>query len=229
MTEDTISQDEAAPAGRRGNIFSILAGVGFLVCLFSPRITLTTPVLATVVLGGVGVYRRERPRWVPGLLAALAMVLLLAMDWPATPMPNSIKYGHATWQYGSDETYGSWARIYSDTDIDLQRPYDGDNPAYIQLASNSHDLLLVVSQGQIVFPFRNCTVVVNSVEFSCSTPEGYGNDHLLISQRDEEGRPISDTSPEALVRKGEGVTIRVQFFDNGYRDLHFATDGLSSF
>lgn len=57
--------------------FAWAAGIVFVLCLFTPRILLTLPAVACVVLAIISIVRKERPQWVPYAVGALAIVLVL--------------------------------------------------------------------------------------------------------------------------------------------------------
>lgn len=61
---------QSAPSARHSPVFSVLALLGLIVCLFTPRLIVTLPILGTLGCGIVALFRRERAR-------ALAVVSLI--------------------------------------------------------------------------------------------------------------------------------------------------------
>lgn len=59
-------------------LFTILAGVFFLVSLTSPLILLTVPVMLTLGMAVIAMFRKERPRWISPTIAVLTVLVTLS-------------------------------------------------------------------------------------------------------------------------------------------------------
>lgn len=220
----TDTDTSGAKTGRteRGMIFTLMAGMALVITLFTPAFLTFLPVLVTLLLGIAAIGKRERLRPIAIAIMAIAVLLLAIVRWPTPRQHGSAQQADAGWSYGSDQTFGNWARIYTSTDLKLAPPYDGDNPTYLQV-DGSGGVMVVATQGQFVCPLDG-TVAINGWRYPCSIPTGYGNDHLQISRvayHDKiKGQP---DEPAVAIAHAAETTVTAQFFDNGYRDLEFAT------
>ncbi len=229
-----------AEVGRRP-VCSIIAAATLFLCLFTPYLLLSLPVMVTVGLSIAGAFRRERPKWLPYIVGGLAIAFVIAANnrssGPSTAMPsttNSELYQSASWEYGSqrDEMRGEvtkWATLKSPTDLNLSPPYDGENTAELTVWSSAGEATLSVTKGQ--FTCRSGDML--SVKFDdgpvyqyrCREPEDGNSKSLYIASNFEPlaGQPASMVDGIAKAKK---VTIEVPFYQDGSKQLTFNVAGL---
>jgi len=56
--------------------FTILASLGFLICLFTPRLIVALPIFGTVICAVIALFRKERPRVFSAIVLTLTIGLL---------------------------------------------------------------------------------------------------------------------------------------------------------
>ena len=226
-------------------IFSLIAGATLFLCLFTPYLLLTLPVMATVALAIVGAVRREKPIWLPYVLGGVGIVLVLAaqsqMRFGTTgsgatsesTASNAKLYKDAQWEYGSakDEMRGSiskWATLDSPTDLNLSSPYDGANNAHIQ-TSETGELILEVTKGQFIchtdgtvsLKFDNGPIY----QYPCQEA-GNGNSNTIYvntAYSPEAGQP--QTAVAGILR-AKRMMIEAEFYQDGPKQIVFNVAGL---
>lgn len=100
----------AAPADRqrRAPVFMVASLFGLFVCLFTPRILLAIPVLATIAFGTVSIFRRERARVMSALVLAAAIGILMLSAGPSVSEPSNLgSVEVASWNWKADPGFGN--------------------------------------------------------------------------------------------------------------------------
>ena len=112
MSEDNaeLSTTSKAP------LFGILAMVFAFICLTTPVIFLTLPLMLTTGMAVVAVFRKERPRWLAPL--TLAFCALLVMSAASTvngvrgTSPSNLSSAHLVdWSWNADPDFGTRGTI----------------------------------------------------------------------------------------------------------------------
>jgi hypothetical protein len=99
---------------RRSPIFTILAMLGFVLCLFTPRLILILPLFGTVACAVVGLFRKERFRWMSGVALLLSVILLFASASGAGSGATASDLAAVKvddWNWGADPEFGSRGAI----------------------------------------------------------------------------------------------------------------------
>jgi hypothetical protein len=74
--EPSVSEVPIAASSKLASpLFTILAGVFFLVSLTSPLILLTVPVMLTLGMAVIAMFRKERPRWISPTIAVMTVLV----------------------------------------------------------------------------------------------------------------------------------------------------------
>jgi hypothetical protein len=109
------STPEAKPA--RSPVFMVLALIGLLVSLVTPRLIFTLPILGTLSCATVSVFRRERA-WVVSILVILlagGLLLFNSIDTPsgrASLNPAALKFVEMVgWTWRKDPSFGTKGTI----------------------------------------------------------------------------------------------------------------------
>ncbi|MEO6389344.1 MAG: hypothetical protein ABIT16_02430 [Croceibacterium sp.] len=234
---------ELAAANGRRPLCSIIAATTLFLCLFTPYLLVTLPVMVTVALSIAASFRRERPKWLPYVVGGLAIALVVSAgpsrsaferSEPTLSTSNAVLYKKASWEYGSDkdEMRGdvtNWAAIKSPTDLNLSPPYDAANVAELWLWSSGGDAALSVTQGQ--FTCRNGDMLPVKFdngpvyEYACREPESGNSDTLYVNAAFE---PVGGQPASLLdgLSKAKKMTIEVPFYQDGTKQITFNVSGL---
>ena len=93
----------------RSPVFTVLAALGLLLCLFTPRLILVLPLFGTIACAVIALFRRERARWASTMVIVLALGLLLfnELDSPSGSTSNpaslsSVKIEDWNWRVDPD-------------------------------------------------------------------------------------------------------------------------------
>jgi hypothetical protein len=226
--------------------FAVAAGIVFVFCLFTPRILLTLPAAACVVLAVVSVVRKENPRWLSIVIGVMAIALVIMnsaelssiqrqFQTAGSDTPGTVAVArNLNWQYQSSKdemrgTVSKWATIDSETELALNPPYDGANVASL-MVDKSGGAILSVTKGQLLCRYENGTVTIKFDNgpvwnYPCSSPTNGDSTTLYIqSQYDAaDGQP---KDPLDGLAKADTVTIEVELYSNGLRQLTFHVAGL---
>lgn len=230
--------DAPAPT-QRIPVLSIIAGATLVLSLFTPRLLLTLPIMATVGLSIIGAVRKDTPRPLPYIIAAAAVLLVLLnsrsslYQASSESPPASALYKEATWDYGSAKdamrgTVSKWATLYSPTDLNFSPPYEGANAAHIQL-DNSDSIILQINKGQLICDdAKNVSVKFDKGPiwiYPCE-PGANGDTNTIYI---EPAYDVSDGQPHSIVdgiAKSKTMTIETRVYDNGYPQITFNVVGL---
>jgi hypothetical protein len=222
-------------------IFTLIAAAILVLCLFTPVLLITLPIMVTVGLAIVGAYRGERPRWLPFLVGGLAVLLVVlaqsnfraAFATRPTALSNADAFKDAKWDYGSAEdamrgTTSKWATINSPSEVNLPSPYDGDNVATLEVAGGGGVILSVTkgqflchSDGYVSIKFDGGPIYT----YPCSTPDSGNTETLYINSAysPEKGQ---SADPLDGIAKAKSIIIEAPFFDAGTRQFTFHVEGL---
>lgn len=139
---DGIDPPAGGNANRRPPMFTVISALLLFMSLWTPMLLLSFAIMVTVGAAVVGLFRRERLRWLAVTVVILALALLLT---PAGSINKSksdaalSSVSLASWNWEKDPSYGTqgairWrAAIENRTDRPIQRvkvefsTYDGSN------------------------------------------------------------------------------------------------------
>ena len=68
----------ARPKEERSSTFTILSGIGFLVCLFTPKLIVALPIFGTAICAVIAIFRKEPSRIVSGIILIITLGLLFS-------------------------------------------------------------------------------------------------------------------------------------------------------
>lgn len=224
-------------------ICTLIAASTLALCMFTPRMLVTLPIMVTLGLSIAAGFRKEWPKFAPYVIGALAVGLVVIGNaslpsFPTAPPPtvsNADLYGDAKWDYESDKdemrgTVSKWATLDSATELNLNSPYEGQNHARIQI--DHGDIILTVDKGQIMcrkelgipVKFDNDSVV----NFACDTPDNGDSKTIYINNRikNQNGDEFKNNYLDDKISKSKTMTIEVEFYDSGTRQIIFKVTGL---
>lgn len=75
-----LAGSSSTPNQRRSPVFTVLAALGLVLCLFTPRIILVLPLFATVACAVIALFRKERARAGAITVLVLSATLLLLTE-----------------------------------------------------------------------------------------------------------------------------------------------------
>lgn len=102
------------PVARRAPVFTLLAALGLVLCLFAPRIVFILPLFGTVACAVIGLFRKERFRWISGVVLVLAALLLVAVSSGAGTGSSQAELSAVKvddWNWAADPEFGSRGAI----------------------------------------------------------------------------------------------------------------------
>ena len=126
-----------------------------------------------------------------------------------------------------DNTKVYTAACKSTGTIELAAPYEGENYGYIHVRKgwkhHSNEVYITVDKGQFMYKYSEGSVI--KVKFDQSGPVSFS---FLEASDGSTGIIFLEDSVRFLekLKKSKHVIIEAEFFDNGYKQLEFNTDGL---
>ncbi len=106
------SEQVAPPAAKKGALFQILAGIGIVLGLFTPRILLLFPVLFVTAMSIASIARCERRRGLSVVFLIVGALLLIVPSLSSlstatkqTSYTDSLKISNTTWVKQSGYSY----------------------------------------------------------------------------------------------------------------------------
>jgi len=105
-----LAGSQSTPKQRRSPVFTVLAALGLVLCLFTPRLILVLPLFATVACAVIALFRKERARAGAVTVLVLSAALFLFSELGAsgagrTSDPtalSSVKIESWNWRPDSD-------------------------------------------------------------------------------------------------------------------------------
>lgn len=107
------SQAAREPETSSAPIFTILAALALVLCLFTPRIILAMPAMATIACGVIGFFRKERWRWGGLVIAGLAIgITILSETQMSAPMSANLSAAQlVNYNWTPDATFGGHGTV----------------------------------------------------------------------------------------------------------------------
>jgi hypothetical protein len=107
-----VTQPKARPAP----VFMVLAFLGLIASLFTPRLIVALPIFATMAFAAISLFRRERPRLLSGLALVGAAGLLLLSGSTSSQLsgedPSALKAVEiVSWNWRRDPSFGTKGTI----------------------------------------------------------------------------------------------------------------------
>ncbi len=101
------------PKSHVTSTFTILAALGFVICLFTPRIIVALPIFGTAICAVIALFRKEQARILALILLILTIGLLFLSSFSTSPLSASSDQSSLSavkiedWNWASDPTFGT--------------------------------------------------------------------------------------------------------------------------
>jgi hypothetical protein len=116
----------AVPVSKAFPIFTVLAGLFFIACLMSPMLLITLPVMLTLGMAAVAMFRREAPRWLSPLIAVSTVLILFAASSHVSSIGDNLRGDNpealaaasiAEWNWSVDPDFAGKGTIKWDVSV----------------------------------------------------------------------------------------------------------------